>query len=105
MICTEFKTHADCIYVQNVFPSLHAPSVHTKHIHIDLHHFARMQNVCICHTILTSVQNVISVYAYMLLLSCILLNVFQLNMLTCMSLFWKHFCFHDITEYEIRTLM
>ena len=34
MICTEFKTYADCIYVQNVFPSIHAPSMHMKHIHI-----------------------------------------------------------------------
>ena len=34
MICTEFKTHADCIYVQNVFPSMHAPWTYTKHIHI-----------------------------------------------------------------------
>ena len=34
MICTEFKTHADCTYTQNVFPSMHAPWTHTKDIHI-----------------------------------------------------------------------
>ena len=60
------------MYAQNVFPSMHAPWMHTKHIHIACAQLAPFCTyVCkMCafvHTILAGEQNVISVYACMLL--------------------------------------
>ena len=55
-ISTEFKTHADCIYAQNVIPSIHAPWMHTKHIHIEtctILHVRKMR--AFGHTILTGI--------------------------------------------------
>ena len=98
MICTEFKhmwiaylrikcflvcMHHGCI--QNIFILLVLNS----------HHFARMLNVCICSRVAECDSCVCMYICYYC--PAYVLDVFQFNMLTCVSLIWKLFCFHDVT--------